>query len=172
MENSIQLSAVEKFFRSIVQKYNHERYWRFRSIVVDPNRGSKIGDLCRLYYIKRTDAFNNASMGTHRNFGAFFAEPPQLPHGLNGIIVSHNAVIGKDCRIYHQVTIGEGRDGAPQIGDHVVIGAGTKIVGKVTVGSYARIGAGCVITQDIPERALVLACAPCIIVKEHSTSDA
>lgn len=49
MENSIQLSAVEKFFRSIVQKYNHERYWRFRSIVVDPNRGSKIGDLCRLY---------------------------------------------------------------------------------------------------------------------------
>ena len=171
MENSIQLSAVEKFFRSIVQKYNHERYWRFRSIVVDPNRGSKIGDLCRLYYIKRTDAFNNASMGTHRNFGAFFAEPPQLPHGLNGIIVSHNAVIGKDCRIYHQVTIGEGRDGAPQIGDHVVIGAGTKIVGKVTVGSYARIGAGCVITQDIPEHALVLAGAPSIIMKERAPSD-
>ena len=171
MENSIQLSAVEKFFRSIVQKYNHERYWRFRSIVVDPNRGSKIGDLCRLYYIKRADAFNNASMGTHRNFGASFAEPPQLPHGLNGIIVSHNAVIGKDCRIYHQVTIGEGHDGATQIGDHVVIGAGTKIVGKVKVGSYARIGAGCVITQDIPEHALVLAGAPSIIVKERAPSD-
>ena len=111
-------------------------------------------------------------MGTHRNFGASFAEPPQLPHGLNGIIVSHNAVIGKDCRIYHQVTIGEGHDGAPQIGDHVVIGAGTKIVGKVKVGSYARIGAGCVITQDIPEHALVLAGAPSIIMKERTPSDA
>lgn len=172
MENSIQLSAAEKFFRSIVQRYNHKKYWRYRSIVVDPSKGSKIGDLYRLYYIKRADAFNNASMGTHRNFGASFAEPPQLPHGLNGIIVSHNAVIGKGCRIYHQVTIGEGHDGAPEIGDHVVIGAGTKIVGKVTVGNYARIGAGCVITQDIPEHALVLACAPSIIIKEHSTSDA
>ena len=172
MENSIQLSAVEKFFRSIVQKYNHERYWRFRSIVVDPNRGSKIGDLCRLYYIKRADAFNNASMGTHRNFGASFAEPPQLPHGLNGIIVSHNAVIGKGCRIYHQVTIGEGRDGAPQIGDHVVIGAGTKIVGNITVGDYAKIGVGCVISQDIPSHALVLAGEPSIIVKEPKSHHA
>lgn len=108
MENSIQLSAAEKFFRSIVQKYNHEKYWRYRSIVIDPDKGSKLGDLFRLYYIKRADAFHNASMGTHRNFGASFAEPPQLPHWLNGIIVSHNAVIGKGCILFHQVTIGAG----------------------------------------------------------------
>ncbi|MDY4517698.1 MAG: hypothetical protein SPE01_03580 [Candidatus Spyradocola sp.] len=171
MGNSVELSPLEAFFRRIVQKYNHKKYWKYRSIVVDPSRGSKIGDLFRLYYIKRADAFHNASMGTHRNFGAAFAEPPQLPHGLNGIIVSHNAVIGKDCRIYHQVTIGEGHNGAPEIGDHVVIGAGTKIVGKVTVGSYAKIGAGCVIMQDIPEHALVLAGAPSIIVKERAPSD-
>ena len=171
MGNSVELSPLEAFFRSIIQKYNHKKYWKYRSIVVDPSRGSKIGDLFRLYYIKRADTFHNASMGTHRNFGASFAEAPQLPHGLNGIIVSHNAVIGKDCRIYHQVTIGEGHNGAQIIGDHVVIGAGTKIVGQVAVGSYARIGAGCVITQDIPEHALVLAGAPSIILKEHSTSD-
>lgn len=164
--NNIELTAVERMFRSFVQRYNHEKYWNYRSIVVDPDRGSKIGDLFRLYYIKRADAFNNASMGTHRNFGAVFAEPPQLPHGLNGIIVSHNAVVGKDCRIYHQVTIGEGHDGAPKIGDHVVIGAGTKIVGNISVGDYARIGVGCVITQDIPAHALVLAGEPTVIVKE------
>lgn len=172
MENSIQLSAAEKFFRSIVQKYNHEKYWRYRSIVVDPDKGSKLGDLFRLYYIKRADAFHNASMGTPRNFGASFAEPPQLPHGLNGIIVSHNAVIGKDCRIYHQVTIGEGHDGAPKIGDHVVIGAGTKIVGNITVGDYAKIGVGCVISQDIPSHALVLAGEPSILVKEPKSHHA
>ena len=94
MGNSVELSPLEAFFRSIIQKYNHKKYWKYRSIVVDPSRGSKIGDLFRLYYIKRADTFHNASMGTHRNFGASFAEAPQLPHGLNGIIVSHNAVIG------------------------------------------------------------------------------
>ena len=156
MENSIQLSAAEKFFRSIVQKYNHEKYWRYRSIVVDPDKGSKLGDLFRLYYIKRADAFHNASMGTHRNFGASFAEPPQLPHGLNGIIVSHNAVIGKGCILFHQVTIGEGHGGAPAIGDNVLIGAGAKIIGAIHVGNNVKIGAGCVVVQDVPDNATVV----------------
>lgn len=110
--SEVKLSFVERFFRSVVQHYNHEKYWRFRAIVTDPNRGSRLGDLRRLYYIKRADAFNNASMGTHRNQGAVFAAPPRLPHGLNGIIVSHNAVIGDHCTIFHQVTIGDGRVGA------------------------------------------------------------
>lgn len=166
MEFDVRLSAAERFLRGIVQRYNHEKYWKYRSVVVAPDRGSRLGDLFRLYYIKRADAFNNASMGTHRGFGAQFAEPPQLPHGLNGIIVSHNARIGADCRIYHQVTIGEGRGGAPTIGDHVVIGAGAKIIGGITIGDYAKIGAGCVVMQDIPSHAVVLAGAPSIIIKQ------
>ena len=86
--DEIKLSPVERAMRSFVQRYNHEKYWRYRGIVVDPNQGTKIGDTLRLWYIKRADAFNNASMGTHRNLGARFAEPPQLPHGLNGIVAS------------------------------------------------------------------------------------
>lgn len=164
--DDIQLSFIERFFRSAVQHYNHEKYWRYRAIVIDPDRGTRLGDLFRLFYIKRADAFNNASMGTHRNFGAKFATPPQLPHGLNGIIISHNAEIGINCRIYHQVTIGEGRGGAPVIGDHVVIGAGTKIVGKVKVGNNVKIGVGCVIAEDIPDHAIVLAGAPTVIIKD------
>lgn len=147
----VNLSFPERLMRSRVQKYDHEKYWRYRQIVTDPARGSRLGDLWRLYYIKRADAFNGASMGTHRNFGAKFAEAPHLPHGLNGIIVSHNAVIGKNCRIFHQVTIGEGRGGAPIIGDNVLIGAGAKIIGNIRIGSGAKIGAGCVVTQDISE---------------------
>lgn len=38
--------------------------------------------------IKRSDAFHNASMGTDFGSGAFFATPPNFPHGLNGIIIS------------------------------------------------------------------------------------
>ena len=161
----IKISKIENIMRSIVQHYNHDKYWKYRQILVDPKRGTKISDLYRLLYIKRADAFNNASTGTHRNFGAQFAEPPQLPHGLNGIIVSHNAIIGSDCRIFHQVTIGEGRGGAPTIGNHVLLGAGCKIIGNVHVGDYAKIGAGCVVMEDIPEHAVVLPSKPTIIVK-------
>ena len=163
--DDIQLSFVEKTLRSLIQHYDHKKYWKYRAIVVDPQRGSRLGDLYRLWYIKRADAFNNASMGTHRNFGAQFAEPPQLPHGLNGIVVSHNARIGCACRIYHQVTIGEGRGGAPKIGDGVVIGAGAKLIGGITIGNGVKIGAGCVIMQDVPDDTVVLALEPKIVVR-------
>ena len=111
----------------------------------------------RLLYIKRCDAFNNASLGTHIGFGARFDGIPNLPHGLYGIIVSHNAVIGRNCTIFHQVTIGEGKGGAPVIGDNVLIGAGAKIIGNVHVGNNAKIGVNAVIVHDVPEGAVVAA---------------
>ena len=166
MQN-VSLSPLERFFRKIVQRYDHEKYWRFRAIVADPQKGSPFGDLLRLYYIKRADAFHNASMGTHRNCGAQFASPPNLPHGLNGIVVSHNAVIGRNCTIFHQVTIGEGQDGAPMIGDNVLIGAGAKLIGRIRVGSNVKIGAGCTVAVDIPEGATVVCERPRIIIKEE-----
>lgn len=166
--SELKLPPVERFFRSVVQRYDHDKYWRYRAIVVDPGRGSKLGDLLRLYYIKRADAFNNASMGTHRNMGALFAAPPKLPHGINGIIVSHNAVIGEGCTIFHQVTIGEGRGGAPKIGSNVLIGAGAKIVGGVRIGNNVRIGAGCVVMQDIPDDTTVIPAAPQLILRKES----
>lgn len=163
------VSPFEMAMRSLVQRYNHKKYWRYRSIVIDPHRGTKLGDLWRLYYIKRADAFNNASLGTHRGCGAAFATPPNLPHGLNGIVVSHNVVVGKNCTIYHQVTIGQGRGGAPVIGDDVFIGAGAKLIGGIRIGNGVKIGAGCVVTEDIPDGATVVMDKPRILVKkEHS----
>ena len=163
----VKLSPLERFFRKLVQRYDHEKYWRCRAVVVDPEKGSPLGDLFRLYYIKRADAFHNATMGTHRNFGAVFETAPNLPHGLNGIVVSHNARIGKNCTIFHQVTIGEGRGGAPVIGDHVLIGAGAKIIGGIRIGDRAKIGAGCTVAVDIPEGATVVCETPRILIKEE-----
>ena len=163
--SDVKLSFLEQFFRKKIQRYDHEKYWKYRAIVVDPNKGSRSGDLYRLWYIKRADALLNASMGTHRNCGAAFAGPPHLPHGLNGIIVSHNAIIGDNCTIFHQVTIGEGRGGAPTIGDNVLIGAGTKIIGGIQIGNNVKIGAGCVVMQDIPDNAVVIASTPKMIIK-------
>lgn len=164
---TIHISPLENFTKNIIQRYNHKKYWRYREIVVDPLRGSRLGDLFRLWYIKRADAFNNASMGTHRNIGATFASVPNLPHGLNGIIVSHNATIGKNATIFHQVTIGEGRGGAPKIGDNVLIGAGVKIIGGIQIGNNVRIGAGCVVMQDIPDNTTVIPSSPQLFLRRE-----
>lgn len=155
MDEDVKMGRIESFFRNILIHYNHKKYWSYREIVITPSKGTKLGNILRLLYIKRSDAYNNASMGTHLNFGASFAESPQLPHGLNGIIVSHNAIIGKNVRIFHQVTIGEGRNGAPRIGNGVIIGAGSKIIGGIAIGNNVSIAAGCVIMQDIPDNSIV-----------------
>ena len=110
--NEIQLSPAERFVRAHIQHYDEKKYWgRREKVVAAPQGGSvsKLINIWRLLYIKRCDAYNNASTGTHLGFGARFKAPPRLPHGLYGIVISHNAVIGSGCTIYHQVTIGEGR---------------------------------------------------------------
>lgn len=118
-----------------------------------------------LLKIKRMDARNNASMGTALDKSAFFASPPNLPHGLYGIIISHNAVIGKEATIYHQVTIGQGNGGAPTIGDNVYIGAGAKIIGNIKIGNNVKIGANCVVFMDVPDNCTVVLPKPRVIDK-------
>ncbi len=79
-----------------------------------------------------------------------------IPHP-NGIVIHPAAVIGVNCLIFQQVTIGtrEG-SGVPQIGDHVDVGAGAKILGAVEIGSHARVGANAVIIEDVEEGKLAL----------------
>ena len=85
-----------------------------------------------------------------------------LPHGLNGIFISQGAVIGENCVIFHQVTIGSNtlkdskNQGAPIIGNNCFIGVGAKIIGNVTIGNNVRIGANCVVTKDVPDNATVV----------------
>ena len=151
--------------RSLVQHYDHETYWRLRDRITK-RKGSTLSRLISLYRIKRMDAKNCASMGTQLEKSACFATPPNLPHGLYGIVVSRNAIIGKNATIYHQVTIGEGNGGAPVIGDNVYIGAGAKIVGKIKVGNNVRIGANCVVFMDVPDNCTVVLPKPRIIYNE------
>lgn len=149
------------YFWSFFTHYNEKKYWKMRDHIVAHPSGLK--SKYYLLRIKRMDAFNNASLGTHLGHCATFASKPYLPHGLNGIIVSNDAVIGKECTIYHQVTIGGGNGGAPIIGDHVEIGAGAKVIGHIHVGNHVRIGAGCVVAVDIPDNCTVVMQAPRII---------
>lgn len=153
-----------------IQHYNHDKYWKRRSLVVDQN--NKVPTLIKLYYlyyIKKCDAFSNASFGTNLNSGAYFKSPPILYHHLNGIIVSHYACIGENCTIYQQVTIGQNEKGfAPIIGDNVLIGAGAKIIGNVKIGNNVKIGANCVVVEDVPDNATVVLNKPRIIIKNNN----
>ncbi|MEY8763326.1 MULTISPECIES: serine O-acetyltransferase [Clostridium] len=84
----------------------------------------------------------------------------RLPHPY-GIIIHRNTTIGKNCTIFHQVTIGaiekqEIVKIAPQIGKNVYIGAGAKILGNIKVGNNVKIGANAVVTKDVPDKYTVV----------------
>lgn len=152
-----------RFILNIIQKYNHDKYWRRRAVTVNPS--SKVNIFTKLYfllYIKYIDARHNASFGTNLNSGAVFAAPPTLPHGPNGIIVGHDCIVGKNCKIFQQVTIAHGN---VRIGDNVMIGAGAKILPDVTIGNNVKVGANCVVVESIPDNATVVLPKPRILIQ-------
>lgn len=155
-------SRIGKYIMSIIQHYNHEKYWHRRTIVID--KDSKCPLLLKLYYlyyIKKTDARHLCSFGTNLNSGANFLSPPNLWHGPNGIIIGHDVTIGHNCTISQQVTITHG--GGCVIGDNVMIGAGAKILGHVRIGNNVKIGANAVVIEDVPDNATVVLQRPRII---------
>jgi serine O-acetyltransferase len=89
-----------------------------------------------------------------------------------GIVVNPKAIIGKNCNLSHQVTLGVtnrgSRKGIPVIGDNVYIGPGAKIIGNIHVGNNAAIGANCVVTKDVPENAVVVGVPGKVISSEGS----
>jgi len=79
-----------------------------------------------------------------------------IPHP-NGIVIHPKAIIGPNCLIFQQVTIGAGsKPGFPQIGGHVDIGAGAKILGGVTIGDHVKVGANSVVIADVPDNCTVV----------------
>jgi serine O-acetyltransferase len=79
---------------------------------------------------------------------------------IRDIVINERAVIGDNCNISQGVTIGQAnrgrRKGTPVIGRNVYIGPGAKIVGAVHVGDDVAIGANCVVTEDVPDHAVVV----------------
>lgn len=104
--------------------------------------------------------------GGYIGSGARIEGKPSLPHGLHGIYISRYARIGKDCRIYQNVTIGEVEHKAPAIGDRCLIGANACLVGGIVVGDDVKIGAGAVVAVDIPPGSTVVSEPPRIYKKD------
>ena len=85
--------------------------------------------------------------------GAKIGKRLVIDHGM-GIVIGETAEIGDDCLIYQGVTLGgTGKDTGkrhPTLGNNVLIGAGTKVLGPVYIGDNARIGAGSVVLRNLP----------------------
>lgn len=149
-----------------ILKDAHYSLWTLKSII------EKVQPQVRQEYERVYNAFC-ASKGCWIGLGSKWASVPTLPHGFHGIFVSGGAKIGKHCVIYQNVTIGSNtikgssKNGSPEIGDNVLIGAGAKIIGKIKIGNNVRIGAGCAVAIDIPDDSVVVSQKPIIIHKTN-----
>jgi serine O-acetyltransferase len=106
-------------------------------------------------------------------FGAYIppsaeiGERTQLGYLGMGIVIHNRAVIGPDCLIMQQVTIGgtSGVQQVPRLGKGVYVGAGARILGDVTIGDYSVIGANAVVVKSIPAHCLAVG-VPAKVIKE------
>jgi len=90
-----------------------------------------------------------------------------LPHP-SGVVIGEYATIGKNCIIHQGVTLGdrgeEHETSNPTLGDYVEIGTGAKILGKILLDDYSRVGANSVVLKDTPKYSVVVG-APANVIK-------
>ena len=101
--------------------------------------------------------------------GATIGRRLVIDHGT-GIVIGETAQLGDDVLLYQGVTLGgTGKDVGkrhPTIGNNVMVGAGAKVLGPITIHDNARIAAGAVVLQEVPEGATAVG-VPAQIVRVH-----
>jgi serine O-acetyltransferase len=91
--------------------------------------------------------------------GALIGQGLFIDHGM-GVVIGETAELGDDVTLYHGVTLGgtslqKGKR-HPTLGDRVVVGAGAKILGAITIGADTRIGANAVVVKSVPANSVVV----------------
>ncbi len=85
--------------------------------------------------------------------GAVIGRRLVIDHGV-GVVIGETAVVGDDCIIFHTTTLGGVKFDPvkrhPTVGNRVLIGAGAKVLGPITLGDDCRIGANAVVMHDVP----------------------
>lgn len=92
-----------------------------------------------------------------------------VQHGFSTIIDAER--IGKECKIFQQVTIGYKGSQRPIIGDKVVICAGAKVLGNITIGNNVIIGANAVVVKNVPSNSIVGGVPATILKRLKQTID-
>jgi serine O-acetyltransferase len=91
-----------------------------------------------------------------------------IDHGM-GVVIGETAEVGRCVTMYHGVTLGgtslEKGKRHPTVGDNVVVGAGAKILGPITVGESSRIGANAVVVRSVPPNSVVVGVPGQVVVR-------
>ena len=98
-----------------------------------------------------------------------------IDHGM-GVVVGETAEVGDDCTLYHSVTLGgtswnKGKR-HPTLEDGVVVGAGAKVLGPITLGEGCRVGSNAVVIKDVPPGMTVVGVPGRVVGKPASELDA
>jgi serine O-acetyltransferase len=105
--------------------------------------------------------------------GATIGKGLFIDHGM-GVVIGETAEIGDNVTLYHGVTLGgTGKDKGkrhPTIEDNVMIGTGAKVLGPITIGKNAKIGANAVVVRDVPAEATAVGNAAKNIIKSKETA--
>jgi cysteinyl-tRNA synthetase len=92
-----------------------------------------------------------------------------IDHGM-GVVIGETSEIGEDVLLYQGVTLGgTGKEKGkrhPTVGSHVVVGAGAKILGPISIGNYVKIGANSVVLKPVPDYSIVVGVPGRIIKKK------
>ena len=110
--------------------------------------------------------------GIDLDYMAQIAPGVRIFHGM-GLVIGWGAIIGSGCTFYHGVTIGQSdvvQLVLPTLGKNVWVFAGAKVLGPITIGDGARIGANAVVTKDVPAGALAVG-VPARIVSRSAPID-
>jgi len=98
-----------------------------------------------------------------------------IDHGM-GVVIGETSEIGDHVTLFQGVTLGgTGKQRGkrhPTIGSHVVVGAGAKVLGPITIGDYVKIGANSVVLQDVPDHSTVVGIPGRIVrIKDERVAD-
>lgn len=128
----------------------------------------------KLYFLARAiSQFSRFITGIEIHPGARIGNRLLIDHGM-GVVIGETAIVGDDCTIYHQVTLGgtgkERKKRHPTIGNNVIVGSGSKVLGNITIGDNVKIGANSVLLSDTPSNVTVVG-VPAKIVKKNWKKD-
>ncbi len=112
--------------------------------------------------------FSRFFTGVDIHPAAILGERLFIDHAI-GVVIGETAEVGDDVLIFHQVTLGgvtmtPGKR-HPTVGDRVILGAGAKVLGPVTVGSDAKVGANAVVVHDVPEKGVAVGVPSHLVAK-------
>lgn len=109
--------------------------------------------------------FGRLLTGVEIHPGAQIGKNFFIDHGM-GVVIGETAVIGDNVTMYHGVTLGgtksyggKGGKRHPTVEDNVVIGAGAQVLGPITVGKNAKVGANATVVKDVPQNTTVIGTA-------------